>query len=125
MEFHYEGDFFPLLERLGRMPLPPYIKKELEDQSRYQVVYAQEQGSAAAPTAGLHFTHRLLDELTEEYGIETARLTLHVGIGTFRPVKTERVEDHVMHAEYYRLDEATAAKINAARAGNGGDYQGQ
>ncbi|MCL1974855.1 MAG: tRNA preQ1(34) S-adenosylmethionine ribosyltransferase-isomerase QueA [Firmicutes bacterium] len=116
VDFHNGGDFFPLLERLGRMPLPPYIKKDLEDQSRYQVVYAREQGSAAAPTAGLHFTHRLLDELTEEYGIESVRLTLHVGLGTFRPVKVKRVEDHLMHAEFYRLDEEAAAKINAARA---------
>ena len=116
VEFCYEGDFFPILERLGQMPLPPYIKKELKDQSRYQVVYAREPGSAAAPTAGLHFTQRLLNELTESYGIETARLTLHVGLGTFRPVKAKRVEEHTMHSEYYRLDEENAAKINAARA---------
>ncbi|MCL2496288.1 MAG: tRNA preQ1(34) S-adenosylmethionine ribosyltransferase-isomerase QueA [Clostridiales bacterium] len=116
VEFHFEGDFFPLLERLGKMPLPPYIKKELEDQGRYQVIYAREPGSAAAPTAGLHFTRRLLNELTEQYGIETAYLTLHVGLGTFRPVKAKQVEKHTMHSEYYRLDEVTAAKINAARS---------
>ncbi|MCL1906201.1 MAG: tRNA preQ1(34) S-adenosylmethionine ribosyltransferase-isomerase QueA [Clostridiales bacterium] len=116
VDFCYKGEFFPLLERLGRMPLPPYIKKELKDQSRYQVIYAREPGSAAAPTAGLHFTQRLLTELKEEYGIETVRLTLHVGLGTFRPVKAERVEEHTMHSEYYRMDEATAAAINAARS---------
>jgi len=115
VEFCYEGDFFSILERLGQMPLPPYIKKELKDQSRYQVVYAREPGSAAAPTAGLHFTRRLLNELTESYGIETVYLTLHVGLGTFRPVKAKQVEEHTMHSEYYRLDEASAAKINAAR----------
>ena len=116
VEFQYTGDFFPILERLGRMPLPPYIKKELKDQSRYQVIYARELGSAAAPTAGLHFTLYLLNELAERYGIDTAYLTLHVGLGTFRPVKAKQVEDHIMHSEYYRLDEANAAKINAARA---------
>jgi S-adenosylmethionine:tRNA ribosyltransferase-isomerase len=116
VEFHCQGDFFPILESLGKMPLPPYIKKELEDQSRYQVIYAREPGSAAAPTAGLHFTQRLLDELAEQYGIETARLTLHVGLGTFRPVKTKQVEEHIMHSEYYCLDEANAAKINIAHS---------
>jgi S-adenosylmethionine:tRNA ribosyltransferase-isomerase len=115
VEFSCRGDFFLLLEKLGKMPLPPYIKKDLEDQSRYQVVYAREPGSAAAPTAGLHFTEALLKELTEGYGIETATVTLHVGLGTFRPVKAAKVEDHVMHSEYYRLDEATAAKINSAK----------
>ncbi|MCL1816986.1 MAG: tRNA preQ1(34) S-adenosylmethionine ribosyltransferase-isomerase QueA, partial [Clostridiales bacterium] len=115
VEFQYEGDFFSLLERLGKMPLPPYIKKELQDQSRYQVVYAKELGSAAAPTAGLHFTKELLDELRVRYKVETATLTLHVGLGTFRPVKATEVEGHKMHSEYYRLDKETAAKINTAK----------
>jgi S-adenosylmethionine:tRNA ribosyltransferase-isomerase len=116
VEFHYSGDFFTILEQLGQMPLPPYIKKKLEDQNRYQVVYARELGSAAAPTAGLHFTLSLLNQLTLQYGIEIAYLTLHVGLGTFRPVKTKLVENHIMHSEYYRLDEVNAAKIQAARA---------
>ncbi len=114
IEFAFEGDFYNLLEILGRMPLPPYIKKELADQDRYQPIYAQERGSAAAPTAGLHFTEPLMAELAA-YGIEFARLVLHVGLGTFRPVKVENIKDHYMHKEYYRLDAANAAKIKAAK----------
>lgn len=118
IEFGYNGDFFPILEKLGEMPLPHYIKKKLEDQSRYQPVYARENGSAAAPTAGLHFTPRLLAEIEKE-GIGIAKVMLHVGLGTFRPVKTVNVEDHLMHEEYYKVSEETAAKINNARK-NGG-----
>ncbi|MGI5891728.1 MAG: tRNA preQ1(34) S-adenosylmethionine ribosyltransferase-isomerase QueA [Bacillota bacterium] len=118
IEFAYEGDFFTILEQLGQMPLPPYIKKSLDDKDRYQTVYAREKGSAAAPTAGLHFTLSLLERL-EEQGITIARIMLHVGLGTFRPVKVKKVEDHVMHKEFYRLSQRDAAKINAARAAGG------
>ncbi|MDO4582177.1 MAG: tRNA preQ1(34) S-adenosylmethionine ribosyltransferase-isomerase QueA [Bacillota bacterium] len=118
VEFSYQGNFFDLLDRLGTMPLPPYIKKPLADQSRYQPVYAREKGSAAAPTAGLHFTERLLDEL-EAQGVLIEKLLLHVGLGTFRPVKADTVEQHLMHAEYYRLSVASAARINAAKAAGG------
>ncbi len=118
VEFHFEGDFFSLLERLGEMPLPPYIKKKLTDQSRYQPVYAHERGSAAAPTAGLHFTQELLHSLQAQ-GVLIARVLLHVGLGTFRPVKVDVVEEHHMHQEYYRVTAETAAAINAARAAGG------
>ena len=97
IQFHYEGIFLETLERLGRVPLPPYITEELEDSERYQTVYAKEPGSAAAPTAGLHFTPELLQKL-EEMGVKLIWITLHVGLGTFRPVKAEEIEDHVMHA---------------------------
>ncbi len=119
VEFHYQGNFFDLLDKLGTMPLPPYIKKPLVDQSRYQPVYAKERGSAAAPTAGLHFTPQLLERLPKEYGIHVCKLLLHVGLGTFRPVKTETVEDHHMHSEYYRLSEETAKQINETRSKGG------
>ncbi|AOQ24420.1 S-adenosylmethionine:tRNA ribosyltransferase-isomerase [Moorella thermoacetica] len=116
MEFSYqEGPWEALLERLGEMPLPPYIKEKPADPGRYQTVYAREEGSAAAPTAGLHFTPRLLKELREQ-GIEIASILLHVGLGTFRPVKVENIQEHVMHAEYYAVTPAAAATINAARA---------
>lgn len=118
IRFDHDGDFYQLLERLGTMPLPPYIKKPLQDQSRYQPVYARERGSAAAPTAGLHFTDRLLDELQDQ-GILIEKVLLHVGLGTFRPVKTDTVEDHVMHSEFYRLSAPTAERINKARAAGG------
>jgi len=118
IEFAYEGDFFSLLEELGTMPLPPYIKKALQDQNRYQPVYARERGSAAAPTAGLHFTPELLQSIQDQ-GIVIARVLLHVGLGTFRPVKTDIVQQHVMHHEYYRVDSENAVKINQAKA-NGG-----
>ena len=99
VRFEHEGDFFRLLDQLGTMPLPPYIKKPLQDQSRYQPVYARERGSAAAPTAGLHFTDSLLDSLREQ-GVLIEKVLLHVGLGTFRPVKADTVEDHVMHSEF-------------------------
>ena len=118
VEFHYEGIFLEVLERLGKMPLPPYIKAELADQERYQTVYSREVGSAAAPTAGLHFTKELLEKIREK-GIQTAFVTLHVGLGTFRPVKEEEITDHVMHTERYQVTEEAAAKINAARQRGG------
>ena len=112
--FCYEGIFLEHLERLGTMPLPPYIKEKLQDQERYQTVYSRNNGSAAAPTAGLHFTPELLKQI-EEKGVEIVRVTLHVGLGTFRPVKEEEITDHVMHSERYTVTEEAAAKINAAR----------
>lgn len=118
IRFNAKRDFFELLDRLGTMPLPPYIKKPLEDQSRYQPVYARERGSAAAPTAGLHFTDRLLNELSEK-SVGITKVLLHVGLGTFRPVKAENVEEHVMHSEFYRVTEEAAAAINQARAAGG------
>ncbi len=111
VEFEYTGDFSDILHRLGEMPLPPYIKKDLEDEQRYQTVYAQKKGSAAAPTAGLHFTPELLSKI-EDKGVNIAQLTLHVGLGTFRPVRTTSVEDHDMHAEYYELPETAARLLN-------------
>ena len=118
LRFEYEGVFLEILERLGRMPLPPYIHEELADSERYQTVYSREVGSAAAPTAGLHFTPELLAEL-ERDGVETAFLTLHVGLGTFRPVKVESIESHEMHSEYCVVSSAAAEKINAAKARGG------
>jgi len=118
VEFHYEGIFLEVLERLGKMPLPPYIKAELADQERYQTVYSKETGSAAAPTAGLHFTNELLDKIRAK-GINTAFVTLHVGLGTFRPVKADDITDHHMHAELCMLSEETAAMLNETRR-NGG-----
>ncbi len=118
IEFKYEGIFLEILERLGKMPLPPYIKEELLDSERYQTVYSKEPGSAAAPTAGLHFTKELLKEL-EEKGVLIACITLHVGLGTFRPVKAENIEDHEMHAEYCMISKETADKINAAKRAGG------
>ncbi|WP_124057449.1 tRNA preQ1(34) S-adenosylmethionine ribosyltransferase-isomerase QueA [Vaginisenegalia massiliensis] len=115
IEFTYEGVFLEILESLGQMPLPPYIKTQLDDQERYQTVYAKESGSAAAPTAGLHFTQALLSE-AKSRGIEIIPLLLHVGLGTFRPVSVERIEDHTMHAEYYELSEEAAQRINAVKA---------
>ena len=114
IRFCYEGIFLEHLERLGTMPLPPYIKEKLQDQERYQTVYSRNNGSAAAPTAGLHFTPELLKKI-EEKGVEIVRVTLHVGLGTFRPVKEEEITDHVMHSERYTVTEEAAAKINAAR----------
>lgn len=114
LKFDYDGVFLEVLERLGHMPLPPYIKEELKDAQRYQTVYAKHNGSAAAPTAGLHFTPELLDKLAE-MGVELCFVTLHVGLGTFRPVKEEDINDHKMHSEYCMIDEATAEKINAAK----------
>ena len=118
VEFHYTGIFLEVLERLGKMPLPPYIKAELEDQERYQTVYSREVGSAAAPTSGLHFTQELLDAIRAK-GVNTAFVTLHVGLGTFRPVKTEEVLEHHMHSELCMMNEETAAILNKTRADGG------
>ena len=115
VEFRYEGIFLEVLERLGKMPLPPYIKEELQDQERYQTVYSRELGSAAAPTAGLHFTPQLMDTIRSR-GVNIAEVTLHVGLGTFRPVNEEDIEDHQMHSEWYSVSEETAKLINETRA---------
>ena len=118
VEFHYEGIFLEVLERLGKMPLPPYIKAELADQERYQTVYSKEVGSAAAPTAGLHFTQELLEKVRAK-GVQTAFVTLHVGLGTFRPVKAEEITEHHMHSELCMISQETADVLNATRR-NGG-----
>ena len=118
VEFHYEGIFLEVLERLGKMPLPPYIKAELADQERYQTVYSREVGSAAAPTAGLHFTNELLEKIREK-GIKTAFVTLHVGLGTFRPVKAENILEHHMHSELCMMSAETAAILNETKAAGG------
>ena len=118
IRFSYEGIFLEHLERLGTMPLPPYIKEKLQDQERYQTVYSRENGSAAAPTAGLHFTPELLEKIRKK-GVDIVRITLHVGLGTFRPVKEEEITDHVMHSERYCVTEDAARRINAARARGG------
>lgn len=112
--FRAEEPLDDVLHKLGQVPLPPYIKKQLHDHERYQTVYASKEGSAAAPTAGLHFTPALFKEL-EERGIETADLTLHIGVGTFRPVKNDYIQDHIMHSEYYELSASAAQKINSTR----------
>ncbi len=118
VKFHYEGIFLEVLERLGKMPLPPYIKAELQDQERYQTVYSKEVGSAAAPTAGLHFTDGLLKKLRDK-GVKTAFVTLHVGLGTFRPVKAENILEHHMHAELCMLSQKTADVLNATKQEGG------
>lgn len=118
VRFEYEGIFEELLDRLGQMPLPPYITHKLEDRNRYQTVYAKHDGSAAAPTAGLHFTEELLDEI-REMGVSIAEVTLHVGLGTFRPVKATEITDHKMHSEFYRIDEETASLINETKRQGG------
>ena len=118
VKFHYDGIFLEVLERLGKMPLPPYIKEELQDAERYQTVYSRELGSAAAPTAGLHFTEELLDKIRAR-GIRTGFVTLHVGLGTFRPVKEEEIEDHDMHSEFCMIPEETAQLINETKARGG------
>lgn len=115
MEFIYDGIFLEILNEIGNMPLPPYIKKQCEDNSRYQTVYAKVLGSAAAPTAGFHFTEDLLKRIKEK-GIEILDITLHIGLGTFKPVKESKVEDHVMHYEYFEMDQDVADKLNAAKA---------
>ncbi|MBW8380948.1 MAG: tRNA preQ1(34) S-adenosylmethionine ribosyltransferase-isomerase QueA [Youngiibacter sp.] len=115
VRFEYEGVFEEILDRLGEMPLPPYITEKLMDRERYQTVYSREEGSSAAPTAGLHFTPELLERIREK-GVETVFLTLHVGLGTFRPVKVEDIDAHVMHSEYYAISRETADRINAAKA---------
>ena len=118
VEFHYDGIFLEVLERLGKMPLPPYIKAELQDRERYQTVYSREIGSAAAPTAGLHFTRELLDTIREK-GVKTAFVTLHVGLGTFRPVKADDIHEHHMHSELCMMSEETAQILNETKK-NGG-----
>ena len=118
VEFHYEGIFLEVLERLGKMPLPPYIKAELPDQERYQTVYSREVGSAAAPTAGLHFTQELLEKIRNK-GVKTAFVTLHVGLGTFRPVKSEEVLDHHMHSELCMMSQQTADILNETKRSGG------
>ncbi|MBA2873627.1 tRNA preQ1(34) S-adenosylmethionine ribosyltransferase-isomerase QueA [Thermaerobacillus caldiproteolyticus] len=118
LEFEYEGIFYEVLESLGEMPLPPYIKEQLDDRERYQTVYARERGSAAAPTAGLHFTEQLLDDIRAK-GVHIAFITLHVGLGTFRPVNVENVEEHDMHAEFYQMTEGTARLLNEVRQQGG------
>lgn len=118
IEFSYDGIFEQVLDELGEMPLPPYITEKLEDKERYQTVYSKEKGSAAAPTAGLHFTQDLLNEIKAK-GVNIAYLTLHVGLGTFRPVKVDDINEHVMHSEYYHLDKENAELINETkRRGN-------
>ena len=118
VEFHYEGIFLEVLERLGKMPLPPYIKAELADQERYQTVYSKETGSAAAPTAGLHFTNDLLEQIRAK-GVKTAFVTLHVGLGTFRPVKAENISEHHMHAELCMISDETAQILNETKRSGG------
>ena len=118
IEFEYDGIFMEILDKLGEMPLPPYIKEKLENPEMYQTVYSREVGSAAAPTAGLHFTKELLHKI-EEKGVKLVYLTLHVGLGTFRPVSEKNIEDHKMHSEFYRLTEEAAATLNEVRK-NGG-----
>ncbi|MCI6021723.1 MAG: tRNA preQ1(34) S-adenosylmethionine ribosyltransferase-isomerase QueA [Clostridia bacterium] len=118
IQFTYEGIFEEILDELGQMPLPPYITHKLQDKNRYQTVYAKHEGSAAAPTAGLHFTKELLEKIQEK-GVDIARVTLHVGLGTFRPVKVENIQEHHMHSEYYVVTQEAADKINNAKA-NGG-----
>ena len=118
VEFRYEGIFLEVLERLGKMPLPPYIKAELADQERYQTVYSKETGSAAAPTAGLHFTNELLDKIREK-GVRTAFVTLHVGLGTFRPVKAENIHEHHMHSELCMISQETAEILNETKKQGG------
>lgn len=118
VKFTYNGIFNEILDQIGLMPLPPYIHKELKEKDRYQTVYAKYQGSAAAPTAGLHFTEELLEKIKEK-GVEIANVTLHVGIGTFRPVKVEKIEEHHMHSEHYYIKKEDAEKINNAKK-NGG-----
>lgn len=118
VNFHYEGIFLEVLESLGEMPLPPYIHEKLADRERYQTVYAKENGSAAAPTAGLHFTTDLLEKIQAK-GVKLVYLTLHVGLGTFRPVSVDTIEDHTMHSEFYRLSEEAAQTLRETKAAGG------
>lgn len=117
-KFSYQGIFYEVLDQLGEMPLPPYIKEQLPEKDRYQTVYAKEQGSAAAPTAGLHFTKELMEEL-KQAGVKIAFITLHVGLGTFRPVSVDTVEDHEMHAEHYHMSQETADLLNEVKTNKG------
>lgn len=118
LDFHYEGIFYEVLDTLGEMPLPPYIHEQLDDKERYQTVYAKHRGSAAAPTAGLHFTEELLEEIRNK-GIHIAFITLHVGLGTFRPVSSDTIEGHDMHSEFYQMSDETANLLNAVKAKGG------
>ena len=118
IQFSYEGIFEEILDQLGQMPLPPYITHQLKDKTRYQTVYAKHDGSAAAPTAGLHFTKELLKQI-EDMGVKIAHVTLHVGLGTFRPVKVENVQDHHMHSEFYMVEESEAKKVNDTKEAGG------
>ena len=118
VQFHYDGIFLEVLERLGKMPLPPYIREELGDQERYQTVYSKIVGSAAAPTAGLHFTNELLEQI-RAIGVDIVEVTLHVGLGTFRPVKAEEITEHHMHAELCMIDASAARRLNETRARGG------
>ena len=118
IQFSYEGIFEEILDQLGQMPLPPYITHQLKDKNRYQTVYAKHDGSAAAPTAGLHFTKELLKQV-EDMGVKIAHVTLHVGLGTFRPVKVENVQDHHMHSEFYMVEESEAKKVNDTKEAGG------
>ncbi|MEW5595613.1 tRNA preQ1(34) S-adenosylmethionine ribosyltransferase-isomerase QueA [Peribacillus frigoritolerans] len=118
LEFKYDGIFYEILEKLGEMPLPPYIKEQLDDQDRYQTVYARERGSAAAPTAGLHFTEDLLEKL-KGMGVHIAFITLHVGLGTFRPVSVDDIDSHEMHSEFYQMTEGTARLLNDVKEKGG------
>ena len=122
IKFSYEGIWEEILDNLGEMPLPPYITHKLEDKNRYQTVYAKNSGSAAAPTAGLHFTEELLKAI-EDKGIKIARLTLHVGLGTFRPVKVEKIEEHHMHSEFYMISEECAEIVNETRRNGGRNHK--
>ena len=116
-KMEYDGIFLEILEQIGEMPLPPYIRQKLDDQDRYQTVYAKDYGSAAAPTAGLHFTKEILEKLKEK-NVQIEFVTLHVGLGTFRPVMVEKIEDHVMHSEFYIMNEETAKRLNEAKKNN-------
>ncbi|WP_249870987.1 tRNA preQ1(34) S-adenosylmethionine ribosyltransferase-isomerase QueA [Oceanobacillus saliphilus] len=118
LEFSYEGIFYEVLEELGEMPLPPYIKEQLPEKERYQTVFAREQGSAAAPTAGLHFTTQLLEEI-KELGVKISFITLHVGLGTFRPVSVDDIDDHQMHSEFYHMTQETADTLNKVKSDGG------
>ena len=115
LKMEYEGIFLEVLDQIGEMPLPPYIHEKLEEQDRYQTVYAKDYGSAAAPTAGLHFTKEILQKLKEK-NVQTEYVTLHVGLGTFRPVMVDNIEDHVMHSEFYKMNQETADRLNEAKA---------
>ena len=118
LKFHYDGIFYEILDQLGEMPLPPYIKEKLEDKDRYQTVFAKEIGSAAAPTAGLHFTEELLEKVKQK-GVKLAFITLHVGLGTFRPVSVDTIEEHDMHSEYYFMSDETAQLLNSVKVDGG------
>ena len=118
IKFHYEGIFEEILDKLGQMPLPPYITHKLQDKNRYQTVYARNEGSAAAPTAGLHFTKELLEKIKEK-GVNVVSITLHVGLGTFRPVKVDKIEEHRMHTETFNISKEAADTINRTRAAGG------